>query len=36
MERRQCQVQIASEAKRGTLTALGPLHHMGQPLGPTD
>jgi len=27
-----CQVRL----KGGTLTALGPLHSMGQPLGPTD
>jgi len=28
--------RLQSEAERETLTALGPLHPMGQPLGSTD
>jgi len=28
--------RLQSETERGTLTALGPLHPMGQPLDPTD
>jgi len=28
--------RLQNETERETLTALGPLHPVGQPLGPTD